>query len=201
MEQPARSSHLREVDPLFKKLRRKERRALYPRENLLVFWRRRLLDFAHMFVGYAKLALEMEEVWLQTRPRSPLEAQVVSELVRLKTRAKQWRDLRAAELEELYQRAGAQLEKSSGSIRRAKIRIPSRFLLWFKKWNVFFDSLTFTRSPMNTFWNEVGARFKRGHIHKIPIFHIVVMGFRESVLLGRLLLSVASRTLPVVFQH
>lgn len=173
---------------------RRSRRSAYPLETMWDYFKRRIRDFKSTLVGWAKLALEMEEVWLATRRRSPLEKQVIQEVIGLRTQVIEWRDLKLSELQLLYRKASEALNRSPYRRRASYAHVPSRFQLWIQKWNVFSDSLTFTRKPMMQFWREMLNRFKFGSIHRISYPKVAFMGFRESILFARFLFSFLHHT-------
>jgi radical SAM superfamily enzyme YgiQ (UPF0313 family) len=168
---------------------RRERRSAYPLESRWVYFKRRVLEVGRTLVGWCKLALEMEEVWLATRHRSFLEERVLLELNRSKKHVLEWRNLNLSQLSFFYRRAALALRQSPRPRFSLPIRIPSRFQLWVQKWNVFSDSLTFTRSPMRKFWIEVIDRLKKGKWHQIPLSEVIFTSFREFVLFVRFLLA------------
>jgi hypothetical protein len=92
---------------IFRLKDRTTRRALFPREGRLRHALRRTHELARYLAGFVRLALEMEEVWLATRPRSEVEKRVMEELARMGVGLK--RGLRIADLQAAYQRVKAQL--------------------------------------------------------------------------------------------
>lgn len=172
---------------------RKERRHIYPMESRWVFFKRRTGDVMRTFVGWIKLAIEMEEVWLKTRRRDPLEERVALELARHQNRVFDWRKLRVQELQYFYQKAAAELERSCQRGYVTSVRIPTRFQLWFKKRNVFTDALTFSRKPMNRFWKQMFEQLKQGKLYCLFYSEAVLMSGRELVLFGRFIFSLSKR--------
>ncbi|MBI4388285.1 MAG: radical SAM protein [Candidatus Omnitrophica bacterium] len=168
---------------------RTERRPDYSQENLWVYFRRRVGDFARSVSGWVKLALEMEEVWLATRRRNPLEERVLLELAQFQKRVTEWRGLRVQELQTLYRRAAVYLRKTANPKLISEARVPNRLWLWFKKSNILSDLLTVTRAPMDHFWKEIGERLKRGGLLQIRFDQVVVMSFREAILLMKFIIS------------
>lgn len=169
---------------------RLSRRSTFPVESRWCYFRRRARDLWGTLTGWAKLAFEMEEVWLATRRRSPLEERVLLEIDRLQKRAEEWRSLRLAELQTLYRRAAWSLEKSQNRWAPQGIQIPSQLQLWFKKWDFFSDSLTRTRVAMSHFWRDAARRLRQGRIHQVRLHQVVLMSLREGALLSRFLLTV-----------
>jgi len=169
---------------------RTDRRAGYPIESRWVYFKRRFRDVTRTLSGWVKLALEMEEVWLATRRRSLLEERVISELAQLQKRMMEWRSLRLSELQGIYKKAAASLVESSNMVKAASgISVPSRFQLWLKKWDIFSDSLTFSRQPMKRFWNDVVNHLRQGKIYEIRFHKLFFTGAREVVLLIQFVFS------------
>jgi len=173
---------------------RRNRRECFGLESRWSYLKRRIRDFSSLFAGWVTLALEMEEVWLATRKRGPLEEQVVRDISRIRSQVEEWRNIKVSELQNLYRQAAARLELSA--IRRPfqHFAVPSRFKLWLNKWDVFSDSLTFTRKPMTRFWKKVFGQFIRGRIHRISFLQVAFTSFRESVLFFRFVVSVLRRS-------
>lgn len=173
------------ISGFFRLKGRLERRAGYPIEGRWVYFKRRFWDILRSMKGRWKLTLELEEVWLATRRRGPLEEKVVSEIIRLTQCAKEWRDLRTSELLHLYQKAAAALEKKN--IHR--FRIPSRFQIWMNKLNLFSLRLTSTREPLQRFWENVKVSWRRGDVLRINYVRVFLATIEESILFFRFMLS------------
>ena len=173
---------------------RTERRESFPLESRYAFFMRRAKDIGRTLIGCFKLLMEMEEVWLETRKRGVLEERVVLELSRHQKRVLDWRDLHVRELQAFYRRSAAYLEHSYQRGISSSVRIPSWFQLWFKKWNIFSDSLTFTRRPMNQFWRQIFEYLKRGQLYRLFYSKAVLMSFREVVLFVGFLFSLYNRS-------
>ena len=171
---------------------RLERRAGYPIEGRWQYFQRRLGDVRRELTGWAKLVLELEEVWLATRRRSPLEQRVVAELSRVTQSAKKWRDLRISDLHGFYSRAAAALEKKG----LYRFRIPSYFQLWLSRWNFFSEPLTFTRMPLQKFWENVRASWQKGELLRINYVRVVSTSIEECALFLRFIFSIL---LPNIF--
>lgn len=174
------------ISGFFRLKGRLERRPGYPIEGRWVYFQRRFRDILRAVKGRWKLALDLEEVWLATRRRGPLEQKVIFEIARLTQCAKEWRDLRTSEILHLYQNAATALEKKN----LYRFRIPSRFQIWLDKLNLFSLRLTFTREPLQRFWDHVGASWREGDLLKINYFRIVFATIEESVLFVRFILSI-----------
>jgi hypothetical protein len=146
---------------------------------------------------WGALALEMEELWLQTRPRSDLEQLVVKELQRRHAHARQWRDLRLAELEQAYRRAAVLLRKAAPrTAPLPRMTIPSRARLWIRRWNVFSHSLTDSRQVFARFWRDTWTQCRRGHLHRIDVSRMAVNLVQEGVLFGSFVCAYVKQILP-----
>jgi len=174
------------ISGFFRLKDRLERRTGYPIESRWVYFKRRFLDVLRCMKGRWKLTLDLEEVWLATRHRSPLEQKVISEIARLTQSAKEWRDLRTSELFHLYQKAATALEKKN----IYRFRIPSRLQLWIDKLNLFSLRLTATREPLQRFWDNVRTSWRRGDVLGINYIRIFLATIEETILFFRFILSI-----------
>ena len=174
------------ISGFFRLKGRLERRPGYPIEARWVYFKRRVRDILSAMKGRLKLTLELEEVWLATRLRGPLEQKVISEIARLTQCAKEWRDLRTSEIFHLYQKAATALEKKNVY----RFRIPSHFQIWMDKGNLFSLRLTSTREPLQRFWDNVRVSWQRGDILRINYIRIFLTTIEESVLFSRFILSI-----------
>jgi radical SAM superfamily enzyme YgiQ (UPF0313 family) len=177
---------------------RHERRPDYPLEGRWCYFKRRTRDIWNEVKGWFWLALELEEVWLATRTRTPVEDRVVWELDHLQKRVREWRSLGLKELQNVYRRAAAYVatKYDAGIVRQ--IKIPSRFQLWIGKLNIFTVSpLTFTRVPLKRFWRrEVMVNWRKGQILKINWFKFCFNAMHEMVLFARFVKSLLKRCIP-----
>jgi radical SAM superfamily enzyme YgiQ (UPF0313 family) len=173
------------ISGFFRLKGRLERRTGYPIEERWIYFKRRFWDILRSIKGRWKLTLELEEVWLATRHRGPLEQKVISEIGRLTQCAKEWRDLRTSELLHLYQKAAATLEKKN----IYRFRIPSRFQIWMNKLNFFSLRLTATREPLQRFWENVKISWRRGDVLRINYIRVFLATIEESILFFRFMLS------------
>lgn len=182
------------VHGFFRLKGRHHRRPNYPVEARWDYFKRRFRDVCDTVRGWIKLALEMEEVWLATRPRSPVEQRVVQEFKRVQVQMQEWQSLKLSELQQFYRLAAQKIEHFQEGHPIPKIKIPSRFSLWFSRWNVFSDSLTFTRQPMTQFWSQMLRSLRKGNIHRIAYFKAIFMAFRETVLFVRFIYSLLNHS-------
>jgi radical SAM superfamily enzyme YgiQ (UPF0313 family) len=174
------------ISGFFRLKDRLERRPGYPVEGRRVYFKRRLWDILRALKGRWKLFLELEEVWLATRRRGPLEQKVISEIARMTQSAKEWRDLRTSELHSLYQKAATALERKN----IYRFRTPSYFQIWVNKLNLFSVRLTSTREPLQRFWNQMGGLWRRGELLRINYVRIFLATIEEMAMFTRFTLSI-----------
>ena len=165
---------------------RVERRPGFAVESRWVHFKRRWRDILGNIKGRWHLALELEEVWLATRRRTQLEKRVIAEISRLTQCAREWRDLGIAEIHHLYQVAAAALEKKGVY----RFRTPSRFQLWINRINVFSTTLTFTRVPLQRFWDNVRSSLKKGDVLRVNYIRVFFTTLEELALFIRFILSI-----------
>ena len=165
---------------------RVEKRPGYPVESRWVHFKRRGCDILGNIKGRWHLALELEEVWLATRRRSQLEKKVIAEISRLTQCAKEWRDLGISEIHHLYQIAATALEKKGVY----RFRTPSRFQIWMNRVNVFSIRLTFTRVPLQRFWDNVRSSLRRGDVLRVNYIRVFFTTLEEMALFTRFMLSI-----------
>ena len=147
-------------------LRKKSRSAIRSGVVAPGFWafsRMRFRELSTYFKGMIKLIWEMQELWIQTRPRSAAE-QVLSEELR-RAYASVERRLTVAELQLAYQRARTHLPA---------MKVPSKVFLYWQKWNLFYATqLVYTREDINRNWMRIIDRFQRRSIFGISPMHFV----------------------------
>ena len=176
---------------------RHQRRSGLPLESRRQYARRRLRDAMRYVRLWPKLVLEMEEVWLQTRPRSELEQRVVDELERRYADMKQWRDLRLAELQHVYRRAAILFRRTAaGRQARPRIAIPSRIRLWVKRQNPFSHSLIYSRRSLQRFWGEALRHLARGRLDCIDVYRVAFSFVQEMSLFICFLSSYLRQSVP-----
>jgi len=103
---------------------RTDRRSGFPVESRFRHLLRRFRDMRKLARSWVLLALEMEELWLQTRKRSEAELRLLAEIKRLRLQVN--RNLRSAELQLAHVRA---------RIHFPELRVPSRLSLAFRNLN------------------------------------------------------------------
>jgi hypothetical protein len=133
---------------------RVSRRACFPRESRFAHLRRRIPEIWEFLRGTLRLTLEMEEVWLATRPRSEAEVRVIEELALM--RAELRRRLRISELQAAYVRVKAQMPS---------IEVPSRLGLLREQASLLRVSpLCQTRRDLARFWIAVRQQLRHGRV-------------------------------------
>jgi radical SAM superfamily enzyme YgiQ (UPF0313 family) len=171
---------------IFRLKDRTTRRALFPREGRLRHALRRTRELARYLAGFVRLALEMEEVWLATRPRSEVEKRVMEELARMGVGLK--RGLRIADLQAAYQRVKAQLPS---------LEVPSRVQLAWARislWHV--SQLRQTRLDLTRFWLRLRWRLRYRRTKVLTRPHEIAWNvLREFRLAAGFLLALLTRAL------
>lgn len=162
---------------------RAERRPCFPVESIWRYTKRRLRDGWRYARLWPKLAMEMEEVWLQTRTRSVLEERVVVELKRFPASVRGWRRMRLTELQQAYRRALAALtSKLPQKAKMPDAAVPSRAMLWIKRWNPCAHSLTWSRGALRRFWRTCLIQVKRGDWGRIDVSGLFFNAIQEFTL-------------------
>jgi len=107
------------------------------------FWRRSR-EVKSLLRSWLSLALEMEELWLQTRNRSDAEIRLLAEIKRLRQDLN--RNLYSAELQLAHVRA---------RIHFPELRVPSRLALAFRDLDFrMAKRITYTRADLAMFWKR-----------------------------------------------
>jgi hypothetical protein len=122
---------------------RGDRRPGFARESAWEFWMGRVKATGGRFWGLFKLFLELEEVWLQSRPRSRAEESIQECIARAKQGVTDWRDLKVRELLALYRALHEEMPD---------VKIPSGLALWLKKRNPFTG--VFSRAHVQRTWRQ-----------------------------------------------
>jgi radical SAM superfamily enzyme YgiQ (UPF0313 family) len=166
------------VHGFFRLKSRRDRRAGYQVESRLAHFLGRFRELRHLSREWISFALEMEELWLQTRKRSDAELLLLGELQRIRERV--GRNLHAAEVQLAIARAKA---------RCPELLVPSRVALVFRDLNTdLAKRLTYSRADLQQFWNRMWRRWRRHQIFWIPP-HKVALNFLRDM---RLLLMFAA---------
>lgn len=162
---------------------RLERRPGFPVEPPWRHLRKRLGDAVRTARLWGRLALEMEDVWLQTRPRGPLERRVTEILRQRNVSVREWRALRAVELRRLYARAAGLLKRDRcRSSARKRRQIPSLARLWLMRRNCFSCVLTDSREPLRRFWGESWSALKSFRLHRVDVAQTIFRTAEECSL-------------------
>ncbi len=123
---------------------RADRRSGFPVESRFRHFRRRFRDMRKLARSWLLLALEMEELWLQTRKRSEAEVRLLAEIKRMRLQVN--RNLRSAELQLAHVRA---------RIHFPELSVPSRLSLAFRNLNFrMAKRITYSRSDLKSFWKR-----------------------------------------------
>lgn len=123
--------------------RRGDRRTGFSREAFVPFWWGRLTTGVTRSVRILKLFLQLEEVWLRSRPKSGIEEALEDLIAKTRQGINDWRDLKAKELVSLYEKL---------HIEMPEVKVPSVVRLWFKKQNPFAGS--YTRAYVQQIWRR-----------------------------------------------
>jgi hypothetical protein len=123
--------------------RRNERRPGFPIESFAQFWWGRAQNAAHHLREIVRLFFQLEEVWLQSRPKTHIEEVLHDRIARTRQGIADWRDLKARELVALYQKIHDELPE---------VKVPSVVSMWFRKHNPFARS--YSRSYAQRTWRE-----------------------------------------------
>ncbi len=123
--------------------RRNDRRANLPQEAFVPFWRNRLKVLAFRIGGMVKLFLQLEDVWLQSRPKSRIEEELFELIVKTKQGVRDWREVKGKELVGYYKKLQAEIPD---------VKIPSTIRLWLRKRNPFAEA--FSRTYVRRIWQR-----------------------------------------------
>ncbi len=181
---------------------RLQRRPGYKIDTPLRHFIKQIKDNFHKMKLWTKLIFEMEEVWLQTRQRSILEQIVIEKIQKYWKAPKQWRELRLQELKSVYCSAILDIMKSTSNIGQGKrLIIPSCFCLWLRKYNVFSQSLTYSRKPFIHFWKTTKRQIISMQISYISIRELISTMIQESLLFINFLCFFLSWLVPHLFRN
>jgi radical SAM superfamily enzyme YgiQ (UPF0313 family) len=120
---------------------RNDRRPGFPREAFLPFWRGRAVSAVKRLRGIAGMYLQLQEVWLRSRPKSKAEEALLKLISTSGKDISDWRDLKVKELAGYYRRLQNEIPD---------IKIPSIPALWLKKQNPF--KSVYSRSYFQNIW-------------------------------------------------
>jgi radical SAM superfamily enzyme YgiQ (UPF0313 family) len=150
---------------------RKNRRPGYPiLSRWEYYWARAREIWTHV-AGMARILLEMEELWLQTRHPSEAEQRVVEELAKLRAA---YGRLKLADLQLAHRRA---------RIDFPALRVPSKLhLLWAKWYPLLAPTKVYTRADLELFWQSVRQRWADRRWFSIPPHRVALNLFRDAQL-------------------
>jgi len=134
--------------------RRKSRRAMRSGTPIPGRWRflkMRSREIKDYLEGVIKLLWEMQELWLQTRPRSPAEQRITQEMHRIYASVQ--RRLTVAEVQLAYHQARLHLPT---------LKVPSKLALYWQRWNLFYaNRRVYTRADIDQNWSRIVQRIRR----------------------------------------
>ncbi|MCZ7626767.1 MAG: hypothetical protein M5R38_14185 [Candidatus Methylomirabilis sp.] len=128
------------------------RRPGYAIDPIPVHLWKRTKEVCRLFVAWARFIKEMEEIWLQTRPRSEREIRFFDEAQRIQGEI--WQTLRIPEWQKAYSDAKTALPAKVRALLDPFEELPSKMLL--------------SRHDLNTFlerWGISRARSRRSIAH------------------------------------
>jgi len=179
------------------------RRPGLPIETRRQYLQRRLGDLRRYLVLWPRLALEMEDVWLQTRTRSLWEKRVIEEMKRLPSSVRGWRRMRVCELQHAYRQAAQALRQAVPQpAPHVRVAVPPRLWLWLQRWNPCAYSLTWSRRSLQRFWRTCAHTLKRGRLDRLDVSGLAFNSLQElalfaafaTVFFSRLLRRLLART-------
>jgi radical SAM superfamily enzyme YgiQ (UPF0313 family) len=114
---------------------RRSRRPGFAVDSLPVHLWKRTKDVVRLFVSWARFLKEMEEIWLQTRPRSEREKRWAEEIERVQGDI--WQSLKIAEWQQAYDEAKATLPAKARALLDPFEELSSKILLCPKDLDAF----------------------------------------------------------------
>jgi radical SAM superfamily enzyme YgiQ (UPF0313 family) len=161
------------IHGLFRLKDRTDRRSGFSIESRFTHLVRRCRDMRTLACQWGTLVLEMEELWLQTHPRSKAELRLIFELKRAREEVN--RNLRAAELQLVYYR---------GKVYVPELRVPSKLALAFRDLNFnLAKHITYSRMDIQKFWTGIWNKWRRKKLFHIPPHKIITNFLRETQLI------------------
>jgi radical SAM superfamily enzyme YgiQ (UPF0313 family) len=120
----------------------------------------------------ARVLLDLEEVWLQTRHPSEAERYVVEELNKIGAAARG--QLKVADLQLAHLRA---------KVHFPSLRVPSKLhLLWAKWYPLLASSKVYTRADLDAYWQSARQRWREHRWFQISPFRVALNAFRDAQL-------------------
>jgi len=164
---------------------RTSRRPGYPILSPWAYFRTRMREVRADLASMARVLLDMEEVWLQTRQRSAAEQRIVEELNKIHAAAARGR-LRISDLQLAYLRA---------KVHFPSLRVPSKLrLFWAKWWPLLAPSKVYTRADLDAFWGSVKEQWHERRWLRIPARPLLAINFLREAQLSVLFLIHLIRT-------
>ncbi len=114
---------------------RRSRRPGFAVDPLPVHLWKRTKEVVRLFISWARFVKELEEIWLQTRPRSEAEKRFSDEIQRIQGEI--WRALRIAEWQETYANAKAALPAKTRALLDPFEDLSSKILVSRKDLDIF----------------------------------------------------------------
>lgn len=156
----------------FRRKSRTDRRPGFPVPSRWRHLKSRVREVRAQLAGMLNILLEMEELWLQTRPRSDAEKRVAEELHKIRESA--CGRLRLADLQLAHLRARMHFPA---------LRMPSKFrLLWARWYPLLAPAKVYTRADLDAFWCTVKQRWEERQWFRIPPHAVAVNMFRDAQL-------------------
>ena len=120
---------------------RRSRRPGFSIDSLPVHLWKRTREVFHLFLSWARFLKEMEEVWLQTRPRSEREKRAIEEIQRIQGEI--WQSLKIAEWQKTYN--------------DAKTALPAKALALLEPFEDLSSKMLLSRKDLNAFLKKWGS--------------------------------------------
>jgi radical SAM superfamily enzyme YgiQ (UPF0313 family) len=147
---------------------RKNRRPGLPIVPRWEYYRERVKEIRRHFTSVARLLLEMEELWLQTRQPSDAERRVVEEITRIRAA---YGRLRLADMQTAYKKAKTHFPS---------LRVPSKVHLFWAKWSpLLAPGKVCTRGDVAAFWLGVRQRWSERKWFRIPVLRVPLYLIRD----------------------
>lgn len=147
---------------------RRNRRPGYPILSRWEYCKQRAGEIRTHLAGMARVLIEMEELWLQTRHPSEAEQRVVEELMKIRLA---YGRLRVADLQSAYRQAKDHFPE---------LHVPSKLLLFWAKWSpLLVPNKVYTRADLNVFWTGMRQRWAERRWFRIPVHRVAVNLLRD----------------------
>jgi Radical SAM superfamily len=155
----------------FRLKKRKDRRPGFPVASRWAFYTSRLREIRTHLGSMARLLLEMEELWLQTRRPSEAERRVIEEMAKIRAA---YGRLRVADLQLAFTRA---------KVHFPALRVPSKLhLLWARWYPLLAPNKVYTRADLDAFWESMKQRWADHNWFRIPPHRVIFNLFRDAQL-------------------